>query len=757
MIALVASGCASADGSDHVVELRDWTLFAPGHAPRPLVLPARVNGDLPHDDSEYVLRTRFVPPTELRGQRLTLAFSFLHAKARLFAGGEEMTALDPAMRDGFRGVDQPLWRIPARATAAGAIELELRVEYHHVMNAWLDVVPRVSDTDAGDLRFRTIAWANHAQAVGCLVTVSIMALLYAILFVLDRRRAENGWIVIQALFGGASYALAYTDGLSQKLFGAYENSFVPVFLCVGVVASVQFTCAQFGLSRPHRAWWWALAGCVVLAVAVPSPFVGPRLVPAYSGLMMVAGVAYQLPAAWRLRRTRKSLGATVIFLSWLALAVLGLPDLLAWGGVGEIAWGLRGACLGLGVIGLMQAIVISVAHERALSEADRLNADLSSQLTAVREKNREVELLNEELRRQIAARADVLAAALARASGAADLALSGELRASPLQVLAPGDIIAGRYRVERAVGRGSAGSVYEVTRLSDDKRLALKLLKSAADATDMARFAREAQIIAQLDHPNVVRIADIDVSDGTFFLVTEFVDGLSVRHHQSRYRDVSWTLSVLAQVADGLAAIHARGIVHRDLKPANVLVEGTHASPHVRIADFGISSMSAPDSSVSATTLPWTRRPIDAGDPTLDEDQPPPGGASRGHDMLLTRTGEWMGTPRYMAPELADGARSAQPAADIFAFGVMAFEMLAGSAPFSESAAAIRARGEALRAPSFARVCPFLDAELASLLDRCLADAREARPDARALAAAFAVEATRFAPNAPTGSAISAR
>ena len=70
-----------------------------------------MNDDLPHDDSEYVLKTTFAPPPELRGQRLTLAFSFLHAKARLFAGGEEMTALDPAMRDGFRGVDQPLWRI----------------------------------------------------------------------------------------------------------------------------------------------------------------------------------------------------------------------------------------------------------------------------------------------------------------------------------------------------------------------------------------------------------------------------------------------------------------------------------------------------------------------------------------------------------------------------------------------------------------------------------------------------------------------
>ena len=227
MLALVVSGCARADGSEHVVELRNWTLVTPGRAPRRLVLPARVNEDLPHDDSEYVLKTTFDPPPELRGQRLTLAFSFLHAKARLFAGGEEMTALDPAMRDGFRGVDQPLWRIPARTNAGGPIELELHVEYHHVMNAWLDVAPRVSDTDAGDQRFRVIAWANHAQAVGCLVTVCIMSVLYAILYFLDRRRVENGWMVLQALCGGASYALAYTAGLSLCLPKSYFTTSRP--------------------------------------------------------------------------------------------------------------------------------------------------------------------------------------------------------------------------------------------------------------------------------------------------------------------------------------------------------------------------------------------------------------------------------------------------------------------------------------------------------------------------------------------------
>jgi len=781
LVAALACGCAPAD--EHVVELRAWTLVAPGRPPRPLLLPARVNGDLPHHDTEYVLRTTFDPPADLRGRPLTLAFSFLHAKAHLFADGEAMTPLDPAMLDGFRGVDQPRWRIPARLTRAGPIELELRVEYHHVMNAWLDVAPRLSDTAEGDARFRAIAWVNRAQAVACLLTVAIMSLLYGIVFLRDRRRKENGWLALQAAFGGAGYALAYADGLSQRLFGVYENSFVPVFLCVGVVASVEFTHAQFALPRPSRAWWWALAGCVLVAVAVPSPFVGPRIVPAYAGVMTVACVAYQVPVAWRLGRTRKSLGAFVIFLSWLALGVLGLPDLLAWSGLGEIAWGLRGACLGLGLIGFMQAIVLSVAHQRALSDADRLNVELSTQLDAVRTKNREVELLNEELRRQIAARADALAAALARASAAADGAAAdlGEDRApSRQQTLAPGDVVAGRYRVVRSVGAGATGAVYEVTRIADDKRLALKLLSSAAGATEMARFAREAQIIAQLDHPNVVRIADIDASAaGYFFLVTEFVEGLSVRHHHMRYRDVPWALAVLAQVAEGLSAIHARGIVHRDLKPANVLVETMHATsrPRVKIADFGISSVQPLASARMRAAPPLPHVPVQPGradaeradsePPTVGDtvrapESPPdkatlPDASSRSSsstgDTALTHTGALMGTPRYMAPELAQGAKNARPATDVFAFGVMAYEMLAGAAPFADSPAMMRLRGEPLVAPSFARACPSLGARVAALLRACLAEDPEARPGARDLAAALHAETSRSAPSDETWSA----
>src|SRR6185437_1739017 len=101
------------------------------------------------------------------------------------------------------------------------------------------------------------------------------------------------------------------------------------------------------------------------------------------------------------------------------------------------------------------------------------------------------------------------------------------------------------------VGEGATGRVYEVARTTDGERLALKLLDPSADATEMARFAREAQIIAQLDHPNVVRIADVDMtSEGLFYLVVEFVEGLSLRHHYGRARSLKWNVEVLAQVAE---------------------------------------------------------------------------------------------------------------------------------------------------------------------------------------------------------------
>jgi len=296
----------------------------------------------------------------------------------------------------------------------------------------------------------------------------------------------------------------------------------------------------------------------------------------------------------------------------------------------------------------------------------------------------------------------------------------------------------------------------------------------------MARFAREAQIIAQLDHPNVVRIADVDVThEGFMFLVVEFVEGLSLRHHYGRARTLAWNVEVLAQVAEGLEAIHARGIIHRDLKPANVLVTsapGDASLPRAKLADFGISStgslasepppapssaippsasidrkiaaMSAPSSASTSKDEPTITQPslstsLSSTGSSISSSLSSTGPTKS--DSLLTQTGAWMGTPKYMAPELGGAAKHARPAADVFAFGVMAYELFAGKEPFEEPPAITRVKGNVFVVPSPLRASAGeLDAAIVRLVARCLAEDPHDRPEARDLAATFRAAAKRY-------------
>jgi serine/threonine-protein kinase len=291
------------------------------------------------------------------------------------------------------------------------------------------------------------------------------------------------------------------------------------------------------------------------------------------------------------------------------------------------------------------------------------------------------------------------------------------------------------------------GVVYEVVRLTDGEHFALKLLAGHTNTTAMARFAREAQLIAQLDHPNIVRIIDVDVTtDGHFFLVVEFVDGLSLEHHRARFSDVAWAVSVLAQVAEGLVAIHARGIVHRDLKPDNILVTfaGDGSSrPIVKIADFGVSYAvhSSEPPALQAAPRESARR-IDAAlahARTLVDVPPTLGSTPSGPSARspLTQTGVIVGTPMYMAPEMALGARRALAPADIFSFGVVAYEVLSGALPFDAPPILKRAhlKGRA-PTPFHVPVLPVSDA-LRALFARCLSHDPALRPDAATLSRAL--------------------
>jgi HAMP domain-containing protein len=316
--------------------------------------------------------------------------------------------------------------------------------------------------------------------------------------------------------------------------------------------------------------------------------------------------------------------------------------------------------------------------------------DLEQTLAALRREKDEVEQLNQELRRQVAARSRDLAELI---------------EASPTSAgLTAGVTIDDRYQIERYLGGGGMGAVYAVSRVHDGRPLALKVMRGSTSRDDAARFAREAEIAAQLHDPNLVSVVDVGVWRGTPYLVMERVDGGSLEDHRDRFGDVPWALGLLAPIAHGLATLHGAAIVHRDLKPANVLLSSDGS---VKITDFGIARRQDP-AALAAT--------ISAAGPAAPN---------------LTRTGAMIGTLPYMPPELARGARAAGPPSDIFTFSLVAHELLTGHLPFDVPVVLLALGNKPLPPPA-----PLPDtvprAVRAALVD-CLSVEPDARPTAQQL------------------------
>jgi hypothetical protein len=375
----------------------------------------------------------------------------------------------------------------------------------------------------------------------------------------------------------------------------------------------------------------------------------------------------------------------------------------------QLAHAFAANTIGLGTL-IMCTTAVAIAFTSGLMACgtiDRISRNAYRQERIVAMQREVIDRLQRaEVQRQVAERSRVLSEALARLTDAPH---------TPAR-LTPGDLVDERYRVVRTIGAGGMGQVHEVERLTDGKRLALKTLTSTTHREALARFAREAQVAAELHHPNIVAALDIGVTrSGTLFLVMELVSGTSLAAERARYGDVRWALDVLRQAAEALAAMHARGIVHRDLKPSNILLDGAT----VKVADFGLAGL-CEEAPLADTT---------------------PDGAG---PLALTRTGAIMGTPLYMAPELAGGARAAGPSADVFSFGVLAYELLARELPFATPPVLERLSGRSAPAlKSLARTRPELSPEICALVDHCVSDAPESRPSAASLVDALGRAAPR--------------
>lgn len=219
----------------------------------------------------------------------------------------------------------------------------------------------------------------------------------------------------------------------------------------------------------------------------------------------------------------------------------------------------------------------------------------------------------------------------------------------------PDELIGGRYKPAAKIGHGGMGQVWAAYDQQLDRRVAVKLLRTdlsvtAGGRSDLRRrFERECRVTARLDHPGLVTVYDAGTQDDELYLVMQLVEGVSLSDliAEEGAFHASWATAVAAQLCAGLAAVHAAPMVHRDLKPSNVMVR---EDGRVVMLDLGIAAVLEPD-------------------------------ATR-----LTRTGEALGSPAYMAPEQAL-SRAVEPRSDLYALGCMLHEMLSGSAPFEGATA----------------------------------------------------------------------
>ncbi|WP_437767209.1 serine/threonine-protein kinase [Sorangium sp. So ce764] len=283
-------------------------------------------------------------------------------------------------------------------------------------------------------------------------------------------------------------------------------------------------------------------------------------------------------------------------------------------------------------------------------------------------------------------------------------------------IIHPGTILLGKYRVERVLGRGGMGIVLAARHLDLGELFAIKLLLPEAMGTQVAldRFLREARASARLKGEHVAKVHDVgSLENGAPYMVMEFLDGMDLKqvvqaHGPLPVRDA---VTYVLQASDAIAEAHVLGIVHRDLKPANLfLTRRPNGSPRVKVLDFGISRLVTPDG------------------------------------MDLTKTGSMLGSPLYMSPEQMMHAKQVDARSDIWAMGVVLYELVTGRVPFpADTLTEIVGRVLQDQAPPPSQLRPGVPPELDAVVARCL----QKRPEHRFQRIEDLMAALEAVPTAP--------
>ncbi|MCA9679446.1 MAG: serine/threonine protein kinase, partial [Myxococcales bacterium] len=260
-----------------------------------------------------------------------------------------------------------------------------------------------------------------------------------------------------------------------------------------------------------------------------------------------------------------------------------------------------------------------------------------------------------------------------------------------------GSVVDGRYRILEPMASGAMGAVYRAERVPVGKVVAIKFLHAAfaSDREFLGRFERETRVMSRLAHPHCVSVVDFGVAEGAPYLVMDFVAGVTLRELlDDGPLEVTRAVALTRQVLAGLAHAHAQHVVHRDIKPANIMItEEIGTGEHVRILDFGLARL-------------------------------------RNASVDTTQSHVVLGTPSYMAPEQTVGA-AVDARADLYAVGIVLFEMLTGVRPFvAEETYVLLAQHRSAEVPRLGEHVPagtVLPPGLQDVVDRALAKEPGAR------------------------------
>jgi hypothetical protein len=582
-------------------------------------------------------------------------------------------------------------------TAGGDVMLTFQVSNFEHARGGSGPAPILGTVAAINARERHRRMADFF-VLGLLILVSVQQLVQ---FVTNRVDRAPLWFALSCLvIAGRVFILGRYPADEERWFGTvtslrleYLTGYLGTPLIALFIGAVFPTYVRALPVKILVAVSAVFAATVVLPAPIFTLLQGPFQ------MIIFAALAYAVFCLGRAAITDRDLSSVLMLVGFVLLAIGVAWDVLRFRSAIQPLQSTTQ--YGLTAFVLSQSTVLALLNRRR----SRL----------LEQRNREVQLLNEELRQQIANRSHELSHVLA-------------LMASPkatAQQLEPGSLFAEKYRIGPLLGEGGMGKVYRAERLADGRAVAIKLVRAGNPRT-LARFAREAELVARIDHPNVVSVLDFGITENAvLYLVLELVEGNSLEHARERFGDVAWAAPMVAQLAKAIETIHALGVVHRDIKPGNVLVAGDV----LKLTDFGVAQIGrVPD-------------PDRTEAKTVESDKDPEETATMNPnpDPNLTNVGMLIGSPLYMAPELSQGADHASPRSDLFSFGMVAYEMLSGKRAYAHSVVTALLKGKPAPEPPppLASVAPSLPADVAEIVDRCLQLDAKGRPDAATVVQTF--------------------